>query len=879
MKFLTEIVFLIVSILCISCNRNTGECCVKETVRTDSVGNVTGRTISKVSDGACAGGTSNNCNYDQWGNKSSCTTSTTYSAEGEVCTGGADHSEAATPECVEDCSATQCGLGPVCGHDCGECNDDMQCYEGQCEYPCYPNCPDRDTVTVPAGTYAIGCNLDYDWCNPDHTREQNYSVSAFAIDRYEVTVEQFSRCREFGPCRGSSTCSADDTAAGALPVQCARVNDATAYCEWVGGALPSGPYWEVAALGGGEGPYPWGDAEPTCEMATFADEELGKGCGTDSARAVGENPAGANAWGIEDMSGNASEWVTDTEMIDDQLFYIARGGSWAFGPDHLYPSYRYFLSDASASGFRCKYSVDDSNSNTVTDSDTPADIGTDIDTDIDTDSSFDTDSDNDMDDCQPSIVSRVMWTSTSNIESYLISPADPDGDGLDYIFLNDWDDIFALNPIDGSAHWSFTADGGIRKLDIGKDRTVYSITDNYNLYALNPDDGSVIWSLFPNTQPSNMYVNAIGVDGTIYLRIDGDTLYALNPTDGSKKWSYNDVDGWDVSYFHTDGAIYLLRRDDDTLFSLNPTDGSVKWSYTCTENIQDVVLGTDGTVYLLPGDNNNVDTVRALSPEDGSLRWSYTDAYFLGYTNDSDKDGKFYLISGNTVLHVLDSTDGTLSWSFHAGSTIYFFSFGRDGTVYLPSYDKNLYALNPEDGSLLWTFTADDVPYKPAIGDDGTIYLITQSSILYALNPENGSLLWSYDPDLYISTPNSNTPVIGIDGNIFLYSSGSSFSDSISSPIFSLDPMDGSKKWSVNLPVMTGSPFVTGDGILFWKSQDDALWAISTDSDAVDGVCIPCNFFCVSDLEIGRCLPDGSWYESVQTCNAEQNCLDGVCVN
>jgi len=106
--------------------------------------------------------------------------------------------------------------------------------------------------------------------------------------------------------------------------------DADAYCQWVGGRLPTEEEYNKAAFGGTTQNYPWGNQEPTCELGNFF-ECVGE------TTPVGSYPGGVSPLGLWDLTGNVSEWVQDGfdedgnhETNAEKVFWrLNMGASWS----------------------------------------------------------------------------------------------------------------------------------------------------------------------------------------------------------------------------------------------------------------------------------------------------------------------------------------------------------------------------------------------------------------------------------------------------------------------------------------------------------------------------------------------------------------------
>ncbi|MCE1248236.1 MAG: SUMF1/EgtB/PvdO family nonheme iron enzyme [Firmicutes bacterium] len=101
-----------------------------------------------------------------------------------------------------------------------------------------------------------------------------------------------------------------------LPVVGISWEDALAYCRWAGVMLPTEAQFEKAGRGSTPNIYPWGNEEDltrlNCEGSTGLQGDkifvLEKGRGI---MPRGSFPQGASVFGINDLSGNASEWCLD----------------------------------------------------------------------------------------------------------------------------------------------------------------------------------------------------------------------------------------------------------------------------------------------------------------------------------------------------------------------------------------------------------------------------------------------------------------------------------------------------------------------------------------------------------------------------------------
>ena len=201
-------------------------------------------------------------------------------------------------------------------------------------------------------------------------------ISPHGIDRTEVTHRAYARCVAAGRCNPSRVSRADArVGAAAAPVAGVTFADATAFCQFVEGRLPTESEWERAARGPDGRPFPWGrqwnDRLANHGAASSQPDPID---GHAYAAPVGSYPAGASPYGALDMAGNVWEWTADRfdeagEDWSDGLAVdpqgpstggerIVRGGSWRSTAETLRATMRIPIPEGTHApdlGFRCAY--------------------------------------------------------------------------------------------------------------------------------------------------------------------------------------------------------------------------------------------------------------------------------------------------------------------------------------------------------------------------------------------------------------------------------------------------------------------------------------------------------------------------------------------
>lgn len=221
----------------------------------------------------------------------------------------------------------------------------------------------KDMIRIPAGEATLGTPAaDFGWDN--EFPEMRVAVKEFSIDRHDVTNGDYL---EFVVATNRTPPHFWIEHDGAwhwrglfdlvplpfdAPVYVTH-DEAEAYAAWRGKRLPSETEYHRAAFGtpdGSERRFPWGDSLPDASRGNFGFRHW-------DPVPAGSYPAGASAWGVEDLVGNGWEWTSTifdgfpgfapmssykeySADFFDNKHYVMKGASPATAPELIRRGFR-----------------------------------------------------------------------------------------------------------------------------------------------------------------------------------------------------------------------------------------------------------------------------------------------------------------------------------------------------------------------------------------------------------------------------------------------------------------------------------------------------------------------------------------------------------
>ena len=300
--------------------------------------------------------------------------------------------------------------------------------------------------------------------------------------------------------------------------------------------------------------------------------------------------------------------------------------------------------------------------------------------------------------------------------------------------------------------------------------------------------------------------------GLVLVGADDGRLYAVDAATGELSWRIPLEDDRSL-LAAADDVAYATANN--FLHALDPKTGEFLWSHRSQPSIASYPIVADGVVYIA-GANGVMYAIDAAS---GESRWENRIPNSSFPSSPGLWQGAVYISSTFGTLYAFDAASGEILWEAQTSSKgAYQSPVVGDGAIYLPN-NAHLYAFDASDGSPLWKVEARLEFDSRMTFDQGVLYFDDRGN-LRAIEAATGADLWQRDISPSKAAPTVLDGVIYVGTYPFLYA---------------LDAVTGETLWTYETEgFVAGSPVIE-DGVVYFGSTDDYLYALSIAEDVAEG--------------------------------------------
>jgi len=258
------------------------------------------------------------------------------------------------------------------------------------------------------------------------------------------------------------------------------------------------------------------------------------------------------------------------------------------------------------------------------------------------------------------------------------------------------------------------------------------------VYALNTENGMVNWS-FPEDAKGQImfFAPPLISNGSLYVGDIGKNFSKINVTNGKLVWSFSEAKGYYIGQANEANGMVYAPNNDGKLYALD-TDGNLQWAFETGHFLWSQPQIGEDAIYLGSMDK----FVYAISLQGEQLWATEMAGAIVGSPILSEDGSKLFVGSiGNDFL-ALNTTDGSIDWSFIADGGIWSNALLTGETLNFADSLGNLYALDPLSGKEKQRFSLNEPVTGGLTAIPNGFALVTEAGTIEVFN-EDGTTRWS----------------------------------------------------------------------------------------------------------------------------------------